>query len=150
MTTRTSIIILISFLVLIVTIISVATFRTSTPQTTTSTTTTTTKKTSTTKSTVSLSSREDLAEKAVLKAVLREMRSGGSAYLFKNYDVGATKYKIGKVENNGDRFTFYITFYLYDNYGNYKNKIQKTISVDVDEYGKVGYVGVSFAKWEFN
>ncbi len=123
---------------------------TSNPQTTTSTTISSTKRTTTTKVTISVSKREDLAKTAVLKAALREMRSGGTSYLFKNYDVEATKYKIGKVEKNEDRFKFHITFYLYDNYGNYKNKIQKTISVDVDEYGKVGYVAVSFSKWEFN
>lgn len=152
MKTKTGIIILAIVLVFIVAIIAVANIQNSDSKTTTTkiTTTVSTKKVTTTKVTISASTREDLAEKKVLTAALREMRSGYSSSLFKKYDVDSTRYKIGKVERKGDRFTFYITFYLYDNYGNYKDTIQKDIAVDVDEYGNVGYVYVTFYDWDFN
>lgn len=151
MKTRTGIIILVAFLVFFISIITVGSIQNSINKTTTSNriTTISTKRTSTTKVTVSRSTREDLAEKAVLRAALREMKYGYSSNLFKYYDVDSTRYKIGKVENSGDDFKFYITFYLYDNYGNYKDKLQKTISVDVDEYGNVGYVYITFSEWDF-
>lgn len=152
MKTKTGIIILAVFLAFVIAVIITASIQNSNSNTTTTkiTTTVSTKKVTTTKVTISSSTREDLAEKEVLKEALREMRYGYSSSLFKKYDVDSTRYKIGKVEKKGDTFTFYITFYLYDNYGNYKDKLQKSISVDVDEYGKVGYVYITFYDWDFN
>ena len=157
MKTRTGIIILAVVLVLFVAIVAVASIQNSTSKTTTSkiksskiTTTVSTKTSSTTKVTVSMSTREDLAEDAVLKAFIKEMKYGYSKDLFRYYNVDATKYKIGNIERKGDKFTFYITFYFYDDYGNYEAKTQKEASVEVDEYGKVGSVSyIYFSKSDF-
>ena len=153
MKTRTGIIILIVALVLFVAIAAaVASIQNSTSKTTTPkiTTTVSTKTSSTTKVTVSMSTREDLAENAVLKAFIKEMKYGYSKDLFRYYNVDATKYKIGNIERKGDKFTFYITFYFYDDYGNYEAKTQKEASVEVDEYGKVGSVSyIYFSQSDF-
>lgn len=149
MKTKTGIIILAAFLAFVIAVIITASIQNVNSNTTTTkiTTTVSTKKVTTTKVTISASTREYLAETTVLSEALFAMRTSS---LFRKYDVDSTRYKIGKVEKKGDTFTFYITFYLYDNYGNYKDKLQKSISVDVDEYGKVGYLNVTFYKSDFN
>ena len=149
MKTRTGIIILAVFLAFFIAVIIVASIQNANSNTTTTkiTTTVSTKKVTTTKVTISASTREDLAETKVLSKALIAMRTSS---LFKEYDVDSTRYKIGKVEKKGDTFTFYITFYLYDYYGNYKDKLQKSISVDVDEYGEIGYLYITFYKSDFN
>ena len=152
MKTKTGIIILAVFLAFFIAVIIVASIQNANSNTTTTTTTkitttVSTKKVTTTKVTISASTREDLAETKVLSKALIAMRTSS---LFKEYDVDSTRYKIGKVEKKGDTFTFYITFYLYDYYGNYKDKLQKSISVDVDEYGEIGYLYITFYKSDFN
>ena len=54
------------------------------------------------------------------------------------YDVDSTRYKVGKIENSGKKFTVYLTLYLYDNYGNLKGQLEMTPNVEVDEKGNVG------------
>lgn len=89
------------------------------------------------------SEREDLAKKAILKGCLEKME-----YEFRNYDLDATKYKLGNVTHSGNKITMYITFYLYDNYGTLKETVQNESSVTVDEYGDVGYPSIGSFKYK--
>lgn len=44
------------------------------------------------------------------------------------YDISATRYKVGKTDIGNNRFTIYYTFYLYDNYGNYKRSVEYKVT----------------------
>ncbi len=145
MKTRTGIIILAIVAVFVIGVIIISNTNESNLTTTTTTTTTTTRRTTTTRPTLSLSERQEIAEEAVLKEYLRGMMYGTYSSKFKYYDVNATRYKVGKVEREGNKFEFYITFYLYDNYGNFEKSVQTYGAyAKVDEYGNVEHV---YASW---
>ena len=98
---------------------------------------------SSTKPKLSLSERQRLAEKEILKATLSSMKTSivNKSYMQKNgFEPENTRYKVGSVQNNGDTFKFYITFYFYDKYDNYKESVKTEATISVDEYGNVDNV----------
>lgn len=97
-----------------------------------------------TKKELSTSERKAIAEKEILKACMNHIKI---MYSSSGYNLSATKYKIGNTELSGNVFTFYITLYLYDNYGNYKATLQGTPYVSVDKYGVAGSAVTSSLRW---
>ncbi|MBE6697203.1 MAG: hypothetical protein E7581_01645 [Ruminococcaceae bacterium] len=94
-----------------------------------------------TKAELSVSDRQDLAEKELLAETFRSFTSQSYLNYYtiqeQKFNIDATRYRIGSVQRNGNTFKFYITFYFYDNYGNVKAVVEKTGEVDVDIYGNV-------------
>ena len=93
------------------------------------------------KAELSVSDRQDLAEKELLAETMRSFTNqydlNYSHIQKQKFNIDATRYRIGSVQRNGNTFKFYITFYFYDNYGNVKAVVEKTGEVDIDIYGNV-------------
>ena len=89
----------------------------------------------------SLAEKEEAAENAALRAVLQKLQND---YNYKNrYDLSATRYKTGNIDSKSDnKYTVYLTLYLYDDYGSYKETIQRYVNVTVDDYGKTSDIYV--------
>lgn len=93
------------------------------------------------KAELSVSDRQDLAEKELLAETFRSFTNkysfNYSTIQKQEFNINATRYRIGSVQRNGKTFKFYITFYFYDNYGNVKAVVETTGEVDIDIYGNV-------------
>lgn len=85
--------------------------------------------------TLSISERESAAKNAVVNECVRTLRS--SIDLNRTYAIDLTTYRVGNITHKNDKFTVYITFSLYDNYGKLKKKCEMSKTVTVDEYGNV-------------
>lgn len=86
--------------------------------------------------TISVSDRIAIAEEEAVNALVEYLYTSQD---YKHYDIDATKYKIGKIEQGSgtteEYFTVNGTLALYDKYGNLAKTPTFSISVIVDAYG---------------
>lgn len=77
------------------------------------------------------SEKEEIAETQAIANVVDYLNMAYS----NNYDVSATRYKLGAITRSGDEYTVNGTLYLYDKYGNLADTATFSQKVEVNDYG---------------
>ena len=82
---------------------------------------------------LTISEKKEIAETQALRKTLEYMQT--MTYKFSDYDISATRYKIGEITDLGYKFEVNGTLYLYDKYGSLKDIATFSATVEVKDDG---------------